>query len=107
MGCGCGKKAQVAPRSSSNGIARPMPAARPSPSAAARPPAVAPLATSRMARQGALQAALIIRYLGDVPITVRGVATGALYRFAARGQVVSVDRRDTGALLATRQFVSV
>jgi hypothetical protein len=53
------------------------------------------------------QAALIIRYLGDVPITVRGVATGALYRFATRGQVVSVDRRDTGALLATRQFVSV
>jgi hypothetical protein len=103
MGCGCGKKAPVAARSSSNGVARPTPAARPSPSAAPRPPAVAPRATA----QAALQGALIIRYLGDVPITVRGVSTGALYRFATRGQIVSVDRRDTGALLATRQFVSV
>jgi hypothetical protein len=102
MGCGCGQKSRAAPRPSASGAARPAPPPRPSATAAlaaARPAAVAPTAPS--------QAALIIRYLGEVPITVRGVATGALYRFVMRGQVISVDRRDTGALLATRQFISV
>jgi hypothetical protein len=102
MGCGCGQKTRPAPRPSASGAARPAPAPRPSPAAALaapRPAAVAP--------PGSSPAALIIRYLGEVPITVRGVSTGALYRFVSRGQVASVDRRDTGALLATRQFVSV
>ena len=82
----------------------PGPLAASPPLAAAARPAPRPFVPPPPAPPAVVQS---VRYLGTVPITIRGLATRSLYRFLTRGQVVSVDRRDAGALLATQQFISV
>ena len=42
--------------------------------------------------------------MGQAPLTLKGPATGAIYRFVGRGKVLGVDTRDAPGLLATGYF---
>jgi hypothetical protein len=52
----------------------------------------------------AMSAAVPVRYLEAVPITVQGRATGHQYVFSAADPVQVVDRRDAESLLRSRYF---
>jgi hypothetical protein len=49
-------------------------------------------------------APVLLRYVGNSNIRVRGHVTNRLYAFAARGLVVSVDARDAAILLRSSAF---
>jgi hypothetical protein len=48
--------------------------------------------------------ALNLRYSGQLPMHVRGSATGSLYEFSREQPVQAVDPRDAQFLLASRLF---
>ena len=48
---------------------------------------------------------MVLTYLGDTSIVVRGAHTGLTYLFGPRGETLTVDRRDAPDLLATKCFV--
>ncbi|MBU6415931.1 MAG: hypothetical protein KJS83_02035 [Xanthomonadaceae bacterium] len=52
-----------------------------------------------MAGDAALRAKVPIRYLGAVPIVVRGAVSGHAYSFAGGRAVQPVDARDVAGLL--------
>ena len=50
------------------------------------------------------QSQIAIESTSASPITVKGAATGIVYRFTAPGSVLGVDARDADRLLATAFF---
>ena len=51
-----------------------------------------------------LQATVILRYLANSPIRVRGLVTGHNYEFSAARRVQAVDGRDVPSLLSLQRF---
>jgi hypothetical protein len=49
-------------------------------------------------------AALILHYLGQRPVNVRGAITGSFYEFSQHQPVQPVDAKDAVFLLGTRLF---
>ncbi len=47
-----------------------------------------------------LTSAIVFEFTGDAPATIRGPASGEMYRFRSRGEQVRVDARDRRALLS-------
>jgi len=89
-------------------------AVRPAPPRAPAPvPAPAPARVPVPARGDVVPAALTpgeepglvrLRYLARAPILVRGVRSGASYRFSEQQHTQAVQRADAQALLATGHF---
>jgi hypothetical protein len=59
-------------------------------------------------RQGSMQAAsapLLVHYVGNASVVVRGPVTNKPYAFSARGSAMPVDPRDAVILLRSNMFL--
>jgi hypothetical protein len=75
----------------------------------AAPPAARAASTAgrtSTAGQGAGDEGVVLRYLGDAAVRVRGTASGQVYRVSRERPMVRVDGRDARALLRSGLFGS-